>query len=66
MDVNISLDQVKTLYAEAGKQLDYVEQKFSYDSEIVVTQNVKNRICDSLSRMGANFQPSNFQVKNCY
>ena len=40
MDLNISPDQVKLLYSQAGKPLEYVNQKFSYDSEVEVTENV--------------------------
>ena len=61
--MNISPEQVKFLYSEARKPLDYVDQKFSYDNEIKVTENVKDGISDSLQRMGANFQPSEFQVR---
>ena len=32
MDLNISPDQGKLLYSQAGKPLEYVDQKFSYDS----------------------------------
>ena len=63
MDLNISPDQVKLLYSQAGKPLEYVDQKFSYDSEVEVTENVRNGMSESLHRMGANFQPSEFQVK---
>ena len=63
MDLNISLDQVKLLYSQAGKPLEYVDQKFSYDSEVKVAENVRNWMSESLQRMGANFQPSEFQVK---
>ena len=65
MDLNISPDQVKLLYSQAGKPLEYVDQKFSYDSEVQVTEHVRNGMAESLHRLGANFQPSNFQVKNC-
>ena len=55
---------MKLLYSEAGKPLEYVDQKFSYDSEVQVTENVRNGMAESLHRLGANFQPSEFQVKS--
>ena len=60
--MNITTDQVKLLYSEAGKPLEYVDQKFSYDFEVEVTENVRDGMLDSLRRMGANFQLSEFQV----
>ena len=45
MDLNISPDQVKLMYSQAGKPLEYVNQKFSYDSEVKVTENV--RFCNT-------------------
>ena len=63
MELNISPDQVNILYSQAGKPLEYVDQKFSYDSEVEVTENVMKGMSESLHRMGANFQPSEFQVK---
>ena len=64
MTLNITPDQVKLLYSEAGKPLEYVDQKFSYDFEVEVTENVGEGMLDSLHRMGANFQLSEFQVKS--
>ena len=62
--MNITTDQVKLLYSEAGKPLEYVDKKFRYDIEVHVTKNVWNGMAKSLHRLGANFQPSEFQVKS--
>ena len=51
MDLNISPDQVKLLYSQAGKPLEYVDQKFSYDSEVEVSENVRNGMSESLHRI---------------
>ena len=40
MNISISPEQVKVLHSEAGKPLDYVDQKFSYDVEVEVTENM--------------------------
>ena len=47
MNISISPEQVKVLHSEAGKPLDYVDQKFSYDVEVEVTENVRNGKYDS-------------------
>ena len=51
MDLNISPDQVKLLYSQAGKPLEYVDQKFSYDSEVEVTgQKLDNLLQEELNQ----------------
>ena len=50
--MNISPDQKKLLYSEAGNPQEYVDQKFSFDFEFKLTENVRKGMSDSLHRMG--------------
>ena len=50
--MNISPDQEKLLYSEAGNPHEYVDQKFSFDFEVKLTENVRKGMSDSLHRMG--------------
>ena len=50
--MNISPDQEKLMYSEAGNPLEYVDQKFSFDFDVEVTENVRKGMSDSLHRMG--------------
>ena len=51
MDLKISPDQVKLLYHHAGKPLEYVDQKFSYDSEVEVAgQKLDNLLQEELNQ----------------
>ena len=42
--LNITEEEVTVLYSEAGKEMNYCDQKFTYDKEITVTQQCKSRI----------------------
>ena len=61
-DIHISEETVKTLYNMAGEETDYIEAIFTYDREIVISEQKKTLIGSSLSRLGVNFPPANFQV----
>ena len=60
--LNITEEEVTVLYSEAGREMNYCDQKFTYDKEITVTQQCKNRINSVLTDMEVNFQPAEFQV----
>ena len=55
---NITDEEVRVLYSE----MNYCDQKFQYDKEIVVTQQCKSKINKVLTDMEVNFQPAEFQV----
>ena len=38
------LNITEVLYSEAGREMNYCDQKFEYDKEITVTQQCKSRI----------------------
>ena len=54
--LNITEEEVTVLYSEAGREMNYCDQKFTYDKEITVTQQCKNRINSVLTDMEVNFQ----------
>ena len=60
--LNITEEEVMVLYSEAGREMNYCDQKFEYDKEITVTQQCKSRINKVLTDMEVNFQPAEFQV----
>ena len=60
--LNITEEEVTVLYSEAGREMNYCDQKFQYDKEIVVTQQCKSKINKVLTDMEVNFQPAEFQV----
>ena len=60
--LNITDEEVRVLYSEAGREMNYCDQKFQYDKEIVVTQQCKSKINKVLTDMEVNFQPAEFQV----
>ena len=60
--LNISSEQVNTLYSEAGSEMNYCDQVFTYDKEISVTQQYRDRINSVLTAMEVNFKPAKFQV----
>ena len=61
-DIHISEETINTLYKMAGEETDYIEAIFTYDSEIVISEQKKTLIGSSLSRLGVNFPPAGFQV----
>ena len=61
-DLHISEDTIKRLYKMAGEETEYSEAIFTYDREIVISEQKKNLIGSSLSRLGVNFTPASFQV----
>ena len=61
-DIHISEEKIETLYRTAGEETDYTEAVFTYDHEIVVSEQKKAIIRSSLSRLGVNFAPASFQV----
>ena len=60
--LNISKEQVNTLYSEAGSEMNYCDQVFTYDKEISVTQQYRDRINSVLTAMEVHFKPAEFQV----
>ena len=60
--LNITEEEVRVLYSEAGREMNYCDQKFQYDKEIVVTQQCKSKIINVLTDMEINFQSAEFQV----
>ena len=60
--LNITKEQVNTLYSEAGSEMNYCDQVFTYDKEILVTQQYRERINSVLTAMEVNFKPAEFQV----
>ena len=60
--LNITKEQVNILYNEAGSEMNYCDQVFTYDKEISVTQQYKDRINSVLTAMEVNFKPAEFQV----
>ena len=61
-DIHISEETINTLYKTAGEETDYTEAIFTYNHEIVVSEQKKTMIRSSLSRLGVNFTPASFQV----
>ena len=49
--LNITEEEVTVLYSESGREMNYCDQKFTYDKEITVTQQCKNRINSVLTDM---------------
>ena len=43
-------------------EMNFCEQKFTYDKEITVTQQFKSRSNTVLTDMQVNFQPAEYQV----
>ena len=60
--LNITQEQVNTLYNEAGREMNYRDQVFKYDKEIPVTNQSKSRMNSVLTDMEVNFQLAEFQV----
>ena len=65
-DLHISEETINSLYKTAGEETDYTEAIFTYDHEIVVSEQKKTMIRSSLSRLGVNFTPASFQVSTSY
>ena len=60
--LNITDEEVRVLYSEAGREMNYCDQVFKYDKDIPVTQHYKDRISSVLTAMEVNFKPAEFQV----
>ena len=56
--LNITEEEVIVLCSEAGREMNYCDQKFEYDKEITVTQQCKSRIDKVLTRRSASSPPS--------
>ena len=52
------LNITEVLCSEAGREMNYCDQKFEYDKEITVTQQCKSRIYKVITRRSASSPPS--------
>ena len=60
--LNISSEQIYSLYKEAGKEIPYTEAKFTHDSDILMGGHKKKIIEDSINRLGISHQLAEFHV----
>jgi hypothetical protein len=60
--MNISKEEVESLYRQAGQEVDVEEAQFVYEGDFVDTPGTRKRINDAVDELGLGYELQEFQV----